>query len=152
MTSRQGVLLVGSVPLHDPEAVFRMLGDRIGPLASRYPDGETGVRTNWIRWQRHIFDNNDAFELVQSANLAGIKDALDRPFFRLRAGVDKAAVKYKPLGFAEEAIRSFSVFSRLKQDGVIPAETRFQVSLPTAVAIVSGFVVMEDRAKAEPAL
>jgi hypothetical protein len=152
MASEDGVLFVGSVPLNNSEAVFRMLADRVGALASRYPDGETGMRTNWIRWQRHIFDDNDAFELVQSTNLAGIKDTLDRPFFRVRPSVDDAAVKYKPLGFAEEAIKSFSIFSRLKRDGIIPPATRFQVSLPTAVAILSGFVVMEDRAKAEPAL
>ena len=152
MTSREGVLLVGSVPLPNSEAAFRILAGHVGALASRYPDGETGVRTNWICWQRHIFDDNDAFELVQSTNLAGIKDTLDRPFFRVRPSSGDPAIKYKPLGFAEEAIKSFSVFSRLKRDGVIPRATRFQVSLPTAVAILSGFVVMEDRAKAEPGL
>jgi hypothetical protein len=150
MTSAKDVLLIGSVPLNDSEAVFRALALRLGGLARRYPDGETGPRTNWIRWQRHIFDSNDAFELMPSRNLAGIKDSLDRPFFRLKHGASE--IVYKPLGFAEEAVKSFAMFSKLKRDGVIPAATRFQVSLPTVVAILSGFVVLEDRAGAEPAL
>ncbi|HUO92964.1 MAG TPA: hypothetical protein VMU22_08575 [Rhizomicrobium sp.] len=150
MTSAQDVLLVGSIPLGNSEAVFRALATRLGTLAPRYPDGETGPRTNWIRWQRHIFDGNDAFELMPSRNLAGIKDSLDRPFFRLKQGASEIA--YKPLGFAEEATKSFAIFSKLKRDGVIPAATRFQVSIPTVVAILGGFVVLEDRASAEPAL
>lgn len=153
MPAAHSILLVGSIPLNDAEAVFRMLGDRLGDRAPRYPDGETGVRTNWIRWQRHIFEDNEAFELYRpAANLAGIKDDLSRPFYQLKSGIDDKAIGYKALGFAAEAIKSYAVFSRLKRDGRIPAATRFQVSLPTVVAILSGFVVMTDRARAEPVL
>jgi hypothetical protein len=153
MSAARSILLVGSIPLSDAEAVFCTLGDRLGDRAPRYPDGETGVRTNWIRWQRHIFEDNDAFELYRpAANLAGIKDDLSRPFYQLKPGVDDQAIDYKALGFAAEAIKSYAVFSRLKRDGRVPAATRFQVSLPTVVAILSGFVVMADRARAEPAL
>jgi hypothetical protein len=153
MSAGHPILLVGSIPLDDAKSVFRALGDTLGTRAPRYPDGETGVRTNWIRWQRHIFENNDAFELYKpAANIAGIKDDLSRPFYQLKPGIDPKTIRYKPLGFAAEAIKSYAVFSRLKQDGKIPPATRFQVSLPTVVAILSGFVVMADRARAEPAL
>jgi hypothetical protein len=153
MSAAHSVLLVGSIPLDDAEAVFCALGAKLGTRAPRYPDGETGVRTNWIRWQRHIFEDNDAFELYRPAtNLSGIKDELARPFYQLKPGIDPTAIRYKPLGFAAEAIKSYAVFSRLKQAGKIPAATRFQVSLPTVVAILSGFVVMADRERAEPAL
>ena len=60
MRSKGDILLVGSIPLESSQAVFRELGTHIGGRAVRYPDGETGVRTNWIRWQRHIFESNPA--------------------------------------------------------------------------------------------
>jgi hypothetical protein len=151
MEKSRKVLLVGSIPLEDERAVFRALADHVGACAPRFPDGETGQRINWIRWQRHIFDDNPAFELASSSvGLRGYQDTLERPFFRLWPGIED--IKFKPLGFAAQAAKSFAAFSKLQADGVIPTETRFQISIPTVLAIVSGFVVMEDRAKVEQAL
>jgi hypothetical protein len=147
------VLLIGSVPLPDAESVLRLLSERLGRSAPRYPDGETGERINWIRWQRRIFDDNPAFELQDlRVGFSNIKDALARPFFTLRRGILPQDIAFKDLGFARAAIESFAIFTRLKAEGVVPHSTRFQVSLPTPLAILSGFVVLEDRAKAEPAL
>ena len=87
-------MLVGSVPLKDAEAVFRALSERVGAQAARYPDGRNGARTNWIRWQRHIFEHNPAFELV-TAN-TGSPDKLARPFYRLRPGTGDDIVACKP--------------------------------------------------------
>ena len=151
MSEPRPVLFVGSVPLKDEEAVFRAFADHVGECAHRYPDGETGERINWIRWQRHIFDDNPALELEDaSVALPGYKDTLKRPFFKLRPGAKD--INFKPLGFAAQAAKSFSTFSKLKAGGAIPSSTRFQVSIPTVLAILSGFVVVEDRAKVEPAL
>ncbi len=145
------VLFVGSVPPEDEEAVFRAFAAHVGECAARYPDGETGERINWIRWQHHIFNNNPAFELVNPAGaLAGYKDALKRPFFKVRP--EARDITFKSLGFAAQAATSFATFSRLKTDRIIPRGTRFQVSIPTVLAILSGFVVIEDRARVEPAL
>jgi hypothetical protein len=47
--------LNGSINLPDTETVFRELGERIGPLAPRYPDGETGDRQGWIFFQLQRF-------------------------------------------------------------------------------------------------
>jgi hypothetical protein len=51
MCADRPVLLVGSVPLESPSAVFAEAGARLGSLAKRVPDGETGVRKDWIFWQ-----------------------------------------------------------------------------------------------------
>ena len=51
MCADRPVLLVGSVPLTSPSAVFAEAGARLGSLAKRIPDGETGVRKDWISWQ-----------------------------------------------------------------------------------------------------
>ena len=76
MSKSKSILLVGSVPLADPEAVFRILASKLGMHAKRYPDGETGQRTNWIRWQRDVFERHPNFELENPNPLIeGIRDA-----------------------------------------------------------------------------
>ena len=46
-----GAHLVGSVPLPDADAVFRAVAASLGGHLARLPDGETGVRKDWIAWQ-----------------------------------------------------------------------------------------------------
>ena len=153
MTIQHPVHLVGSVPLADAETVFRKIGVHLGAAAKRYPDGETGVRLGWLRWQRPSFDNNPAFEIDPAAtNIDKYKDNYDRRNYRLRPGIDPKTIEYQSLGYAAEATRSYAVFAKLKKGGAVPASARFQISLPTALAIVSGFVVVADRAAAEPAM
>jgi methionine synthase II (cobalamin-independent) len=151
MKKSKEILLVGSVPLSDAEAVFRMLASRLNGYAKRYPDGETGHRTNWIRWQRAAFERHPAFELeVADPTIAGIKDAQSRPIFRIKD--PGANLEFGPLGYAQEAISSYATFDRLKRAGEIAKDTRFQVSMPTAMALVSSFVSFQDRGTAEPAI
>ena len=150
MAKHDNVLLVGSVPLASAEAVFRLLAKELGPRAKRYPDGETGERIMWIRWQRRSYDENPGMALADSAvKLPGYKDTIERPFYRIR---DRAQGKFGNLRFADCAIASYAVFKRLKAEGVIPPSVKFQVSIPTVMALISGFVVMPDRAAVEPAL
>ena len=49
------------------------------------------------------------------------------------------AVKFGPLGYAAAAIRSYGRFQRARSEGKISAGTRFQVSLPTSIAVVMTF-------------
>ena len=49
--------LVGSVGLSDEETVFKMVNDILGDCCKRIPDGETGERGYWIRWQSRSFEN-----------------------------------------------------------------------------------------------
>ena len=145
------VHFVGSIPLADSETVFRAIADSVGESAPRWPDGETGERSYWIRWQKQTFDNHPGFVLkFTSDSLHGYKDNLERPFFVLRDGVDAADVTIENMGYAEEAAKSYAVFARLKGEGVIPASVRFQVSIPTTVALVTGFFDMPERDMAEP--
>lgn len=151
--SQRPILLLGSIPLQGAESVFRVLADTVGSRAKRYPDGETGERGYWIRWQRRTFDAHPQFELVEARRkLKGYRDEVERPFFRLREESKKQDVGFASLGYADSATSSYAIFRRLKGAGVIPGGTRFQVCLPTAVALASGFVVLEDRASVEPAL
>ncbi len=148
----RNVLLVGSVGLEDAETVFRSLAATLGSLAKRFPDGETGKRHYWIRWQRELLARHPDFEPEDSdRGFENFKDTVKRDVFRLRAGVEPSSLRLEPLGYAEEAIASYKIFAGLKRDGVIAEDVRFQVALPTPVALVSGFVVLDQRGVVEPA-
>jgi hypothetical protein len=143
-----GVHLNGSIPLANAEEVFRMASSILGQRLRRIPDGETGVRLNWIGWQRAVFARHPAFELIPPDPKA--YNAL-LPHFKLRPGGSSGKVVFDPLGYAEAALASYAVFSRLKQDNVIATSCRFQISLPTPLAPVRAFLVEEEQASVQPA-
>lgn len=146
------VHLVGSLGFDDAESAFRAVAETLGPRAPRYPDGEPGARNYWIRWQQQTFDAHPDFELREVRNIEGYKDAKKRPYFAIRDGADRANLHFEKLGYADEALKSWAIFKRLKEDGTIPTGVRFMVALPTACALVGGFVGPEDQAIAEPAI
>lgn len=125
--------------------MFRTVSDLIGPRVSRIPDGETGSRSNWIRWQADVFRNSPDFELTTAEGGGYARRAL----FAFRPGTDPAAVSLGPLGYSAAARGSFQVFAALAADGVVAPGTRFQVSLPTPVAVTTSFVVPADQAAVE---
>ncbi len=149
MSRERSIHLVGSVGLSDAETVFRTLAETVGGRAPRYPDGETGERHYWIRWQRKVFDDHPDIVLVGEVDPFG--DGIKRPVFGIREGVAPDGLDMGSLGYAAAAIESYGLFRRLRDDGSIPAGTRFQASLPSPVAVVSGFVDMDQRAALEPA-
>lgn len=135
-----GVHLCGSVPLTDAETVFRSAAARLGDRLKRLPDGETGERSNWIRWQLPKLQTNPDLESVAPPN-RGYSPLLK---LRPREGVDPEAVAFGDLGYADQALASWQLFSRLKAERVIPSDVRFQVSLPTPVAVITQFVAEQQ--------
>lgn len=133
MTDRP-VLLVGSVPLESSAAVFDAVGQRLGPLAKRIPDGETGVRKDWIVWQSAVV-----------AQATGLTPGATRPLqggylFQLyRLAGDPADVDFGSLGYADMALASYADFVKVRESGTVAPGTRFQVSLPTPLAVVLSF-------------
>ncbi|MFM9970400.1 MAG: hypothetical protein ACKVQK_18570 [Burkholderiales bacterium] len=134
--TRTAALFLGSVPLKDAQSVFSALaGLPLGTL-SRFPDGETGARGNWIGWQRAVFAAVPAFHpLAERERVYQLY-----PPFTLREGADANDVSFGPLGFAREACNSYNIFAGKKDRGEIPPGARFQVALPTAWAPVYSFV------------
>ncbi|GAA1723630.1 hypothetical protein [Fodinicola feengrottensis] len=143
-THLPAVHLVGSVPLESAEAVFRAAAGTLGPYVRRIPDGETGDRTNWIRYQLSVVADHPSFE-------PDVDGPPPQPRFRLRTGVDASGLAFGSLGYARVALRSYETFAALKAAGVVPADTRFQVSLPTPIAIMIAFVTERDQAAVEAA-
>ena len=152
MTPARNVHFVGSIGLEDSETVFRSIANSVGSNAKRYPDGETGVRHMWIVWQLPVFSEHPDLEVGQRVDIqiGGMKID-NRPYFMLKDGVDPGTLEFRDLGYANAAIDSYAVFKRLRDEGTIPAGTRFQISLPTPAAPIITAMVYEDRAAVEPA-
>lgn len=145
--------LVGSVGLKNCDDVFATVSKTLGQCCSRIPDGETGERSYWIRWQRSTFASHPAFAaILTTRSLPGYQDNVERTFFGLENGINPGTVELGELGYGREAIASYKSFSQLVAKGAIPASTRFQVSIPTPVALLCGFIVPEQRRTLEPVI
>ncbi|MGQ4615881.1 hypothetical protein [Nocardia sp. R7R-8] len=148
MTQPQGAHLVGSINWPDAETTFRNAAKTLGSRLRRIPDGEVGERMQWISFQAGIL-----------AATPGLERAGGPPIFvgehdispvRIVEGTDPASIQLPALGYSAAAQRSWATFRRLRDEGVIPAGTRFQVSLPTPAAVVAAYIIPADRPRFEP--
>lgn len=158
--SKPDLLLVGSVGLNSAEEVFRAAAETLPGRLHAIPDGETGPRAVWVIWNRDVFTGNPALEIDPTEQAAGgrITSATEGirkwgggsqleqgrqppPRLRLRDGVHPATLSFGPLGHAAAALASWRTFERLRDEGVIPAGTKFQVSLPTTAAAMNAHIV-----------
>jgi hypothetical protein len=145
------VHLNGSINLPDTETVFRELGERIGHLAPRWSDGETGDRGNWIFFQLQRFWATPGLEqagIVEREHATGAYH--HAPKVRLADGADADAIAWPNLGYADAYLASWETFRRLRDEGAIPAGTRFQVQYPTPLASINAWIVDEDQDALEP--
>lgn len=132
----RGVHLCGSVPLSDAAAVFAQVATRLGGHISRLPDGETGVRDNWVVWQLPRLQAHPALVTVPPPSPEYGPSERVQP----APGVDPASIDFGALGYAQAARESWRVFEQLRDQGLIRPGVRFQVSLPTPIAVVGAFV------------
>jgi hypothetical protein len=130
--SPRGVHLLGSIPLASAEEVFRSACGLLGDRLRRVPDGETGERLGWVRWQRSIFARHP--DMVEAP--PGHRPGPTITRYQIRPGVDAATVEFGQLGYARVGRESYETFRRLREQGVIRPGVRFQVSLPTPVNIL----------------
>jgi hypothetical protein len=143
------VHLVGSVPLADPDAVFRALSRTIGSLAPRLPDGETGVRARWMGWLEPLFADNPDFVHDGGTVTSRSTGAVTRRY-RPRPGVAPEVVRFAGLRHAEIAIESYRAFADLKRQGVVAPACRYQFALAHPYAVVHRYVEAEFQAAILP--
>jgi hypothetical protein len=140
-----GAHLCGSVPLPSTDDVFRVVGEELGGHLRRIPDGETGDRFMWIGWYAQIFWQIDGlverhpFYEEYSPRVIGLAD-----------GRSPDDISYPSLGYADAALASYETFKRYQQEGKLPADVRFQVSMGTPIATVSAAVAPSELAALEP--
>ena len=149
MTTPRGALLTGSVNFDDAEKTMRTVAEILGAHVARIPDGEVGKRFHWIMFQPDVLGQAPGIERV-GAEPIPFAAGLDARPLRIADGIDPAGVELPPLGYADAARESYALFTRLREEGAIPAGIRFQVSLPTPVAVISSFFSGEDRIAIEP--
>lgn len=136
MTGNGLVHLCGSIPLADAETVFTEAAKRMGTVLTRIPDGETGIRDNWVVWQLPKLQAHPDLETVPPPSPEYGPSERVQP----KPGIDPSTIDIGPLGYDTAAIESWQVFRRLRDEGTIPAGVRFQVSLPTPIAVIGAFV------------
>jgi hypothetical protein len=146
------VHLVGSVPLETAPQVFETCARALGPHLASLPDGEVGHRIHWIVCQAvFVFDRHPDIALVhRPAPRDGKeqwlpKDYQDQWKFRLKSPT--GSIRFDDLHYAAWARESYASFAALRDRGVIPRGTRFQVCLPTPLAGFQGFFSGEDGAR-----
>jgi len=145
--------LIGSINLPNAEMAMTTIADFLGDCCTRIPDGETGERGYWIRWQKSTFDKCEGLNLeIVTQTIPGYKDSIERPFYNIKDGVEPSSLDLGNLGYADEAIKSYKTFKTLKARQIIEKNVRFQVSIPSAMALVIGFIVRTDQLQVEPAV
>lgn len=155
---RNRVLFVGSIAGNNAGEVFRNCCGAVGNFLARIPDGETGYRSKYISHLAHTVyakhpdvvtvsrpppvdpDNPREWRKPGEDWIPMATDASDLWKFGLRKGV--RTLRFQTLGYAEAAIESYRAFCAVREQGIIPAGVRFQVSLP---AVVDGMGFFVDR-------
>ena len=139
---------VGSIGLDTPDEVFAAVGKAMGPHIKRCPDGEPGGRRMWVGWQWPVLRANHALEVVGNQAVGGSGLCP----MRVKPGMTDGDIHFCELGYAREARTSYLDFLEARAAGVLPKTARFQVSLPTPRAVISGgFIVMDDIPRVLPA-
>ncbi len=150
------VHFVGSIPLPDSETVFRTLAGRFGANLARLPDGETGIRQSWIRFLQDVLAEHPAIETatdVPPFKFVQWDGKLIREITRKRlirnVEVDPSGFSS---GYADMAVASWRIFEDLQTRGLIPADIKFQICLPTPTAPTYNNMIPEDRSRLLPPL
>ncbi len=139
------LLLVGSIPLDTVEEVMRTFGGRLGTHLPAMPDGEVGERRSWVnRFGYLLFNGHKDLETTQRPEPVDGRETLlpvrrdDGWKFRVRPGVSQVrfGLPGLRLGYAREATNSYFVFKTLREKGLLPADLRFQISIPMINSVV----------------
>jgi hypothetical protein len=139
-----GVLLVGSIARPEDgwsvEDVFRHSARTLNGHVSVLPDGEIGDRSTWITYiARHTYHGHPDLVTLSRHTFDDWKPRSydDQWRFGVRPGVER--LRFEKIGYADEAKRSYQVFRRLRDEGVIEAGVRFLVAYPLTESAVRAF-------------
>jgi len=151
------LLLVGSVPLRTPTAVFDAFGPTLGSRLAAIPDGEPGDRSMWVDFlAARTYREHPDVETTYVPTATGHPDDWKSTTlanlwqFRLKPGVSE--LRFDRLLYAEDAINSYHVFHDLRESDGLAPDLRFQVCIPaTGSATLIYFRDAADRALVDEA-
>lgn len=133
------VHLVGSAPFESAKDVFTKAAKALRGRLERIPDGETERGGEFIAWQRVVFPTEEVWGPMHRNPQP--EDRMDLEFT-----VDDM----KPTKYDEFAVKNYAVFRQLKEEGVIPSRTRFQVCIPSPIDAIWVNVRSEYLTKLQP--
>ncbi|KAL9040661.1 MAG: hypothetical protein Q9214_004395 [Letrouitia sp. 1 TL-2023] len=133
-----GVLLVGSVPLASAEAVFTKSCSALPQRLQAIPDGETGIRSRYVGWQRESFPKETIRFLWGGTQQSSSTSA--------QYTIESVA----PTRYDDVAIQSYEKLIKLRNQGLVPRDVRFQVSLPSPFSVIQGNIRPEFQMSLEP--
>jgi methionine synthase II (cobalamin-independent) len=145
-----GAHLVGGLKAPDAETAMRTAVRILGRHLHAVTDGETGERSQWIFWQLNRLTAIDGIEM---GDLSHRPEAENEDYQTLPTLAVDASVTELPrraLGYADEAERSYAIFRRLRDEGSIPLDVKFQVSIPTPYATVVAWVGLDQQERFFP--
>jgi len=145
VTTAVGAHLVGGLKAADPEAAMRTAAGILGRHLYAITDGETGERSQWIGWQIAKLTAIEGIELAGTHGLAEAENQDYAVFPALAVDASVTELPVRALGYADAAQQSYAIFCRLRDEGVVPGDVRFQVSVPTPYATVVTWVREEDQ-------
>ncbi|HUY18774.1 MAG TPA: hypothetical protein VMV15_06065 [Candidatus Binataceae bacterium] len=133
--AKRPILLIGGLPGNSAEEAMRACAAEVGDLAIGLTDGETNERRFWVLFVAiRAWEPHPDLELVRRPKgIPGMPHYIPTGYndfykFRVRSGVDK--IEVPTLTYPIEAKSSYLVFRNLRDRGVIPRDTRFQVCIP----------------------
>ena len=155
MPSNRTAHLVGSIPLPDAETVFRTVSQALGSSLKRIPDGETGDRSRWIWFQRAMLESHPDMELDSAIPPFEVvqwdgKVVRETQWMKFKDDADPSMSSF-PTGYLDAAVESYRVYARLRDEGVIGQDVRFQVSIPTPMATAYMYISPSAREAYLPA-
>ncbi|SIR98298.1 hypothetical protein [Williamsia sterculiae] len=125
-----GFYLTGSINVPSVPEAFELVGTRLQPGGvTRVPDGEPGDRANWVLTQADHFLANPTLDVVDGKA-------------RVRAGTP---VTFPAVDYHTAAIDSYHRFLDARSSGVLEADSRFLVSIPTPFNAVNSFVEFDSQ-------
>jgi hypothetical protein len=146
--SKRPVLLVGSLNLGDRGEVFDAVSQRLEGDVRTVPDGETGERNMWVGWETRRFAEVPGIKTFAEISFENpVYGKFTQGLLEPAEGVDLSEVRFGPFKYVKEALDSYEVFKRDREAGKFPAETRFQVSIPTPIMFSQVFP--KNRAEAQ---
>ncbi len=130
--------LVGSIAMDNCDQVFREISAELGAYLDKIPDGETGERARWIYFQRTMLLEHPTMEIDTTVAEMKLyqwdgKFLRSLPLLRFKEDIDPDSVEFTT-GYDQAAEYSYGIFKRLRSEGLIPDQVRFQVCLPTPMA------------------
>ncbi len=146
MARDQGhILLVGSVARPQDgwsvEDVFGRCTATLGSHASMLPDGEIGDRNWWIFFlPMRTYSKHPDLHTVSTHSIDNWKPKHRGDYWTFSAREGLQTLRFDTLGYAQEAIQSYAIFKRMRDDGAIPPATRFMFAVPMPESATRPFV------------